>query len=79
MGIETFVCKTEIKDNTIIQIPENAKYLRMKKGHALFYRKKSKGINNGFIRIPENYSIVTFPEYRRNAFHIAYGQPSFQK
>lgn len=78
MNIENFICKSEIKLGMIIEIPENAQYLRMKKGHAFFYVEKG-GKKNGFIQIPEDSANVSFPEYRRNAFHIMYGEPAFQK
>jgi len=78
MGLERFICKNAITDNPI-EIPANAQYLRLRKGYALFYMEKSEGINNGFIRIPEDFTKIAFPEYRRHCYHIDYGHPSFQK
>jgi hypothetical protein len=76
MRIEDFIGKEKINGEDI-RIPEDAKYIRMKKGYVKFFIKKSK--NNSFIKIPKNAMAVSFPEYREHCYHIEYGRPSFKR
>lgn len=77
MTIDNFICKAEINAEKEIIIPNNANYIKMKKGFVYFFREQNG--TNGRVFIPKNSAKIIFPHYRKYCYHINYGNPEFRK
>jgi len=77
MSIDTFIAKECIDSGKEITIPENAQYIRARKGHVFFF--SGKNGSKRITEIRENSSIICFPDYRKNIYHISYGLPVFKQ
>lgn len=74
---EAFIRKELIRGPAhLVEIPDNARYMRTKGGEALFY--VTPPAKNHATEIPQGARVVQFPDYSvHGQRHIMYGSPKF--